>query len=240
MTSSESVLWPENIARIEAQNGAAHRIAEIKPADSALVVVDMQNFYLLEGSTNYCPPALDIVSNINRLAGAFHNAGSPVIWLRNILTNKDLKGWSSYYGHLTEDRLEYRRQELAKDGIGFKLYDELDVRKDDRKINKTRFSAFTPGASNIEKVLGEHGVELLVVCGIVTNVCVESTVRDAMMLNYEVLVAEDACASSNPRAHEASINAMYTHFADVMVTDQVIATLRGEEWRPETRASAAE
>ena len=114
----------------------------------------------------------------------------------------------------------------------------MDVRSSDRKINKTRFSAFARDASNIEKVLGEYGTHVLVVCGIVTNVCVESTVRDAMMLNYEVLVAEDACASSNERAHEASINNMYTHFADVTLTSN-IKRLLGQENAQDFKANAA-
>tara|TARA_B100000886_G_scaffold265281_1_gene189701 strand:- start:1752 stop:2480 length:729 start_codon:yes stop_codon:yes gene_type:complete len=222
---NQSVLWQESIQRNQKQFGLSGRLTEIKPTETALVIVDMQNFYLLDGSTNFCPFALEIVPNINRLAGTFRNIGAPVIWLRNIFTNKDVKDWSAFYGHLTQERLNYRRTELSKDGLGFKLFDHLDIRSSDRKINKSRFSAFAKGSSNIEKVLGEHGIELLIICGIVTNVCVESTVRDAMMLNYDVLVAEDSCAASNPKAHEASINSMYTHFADVMLTDDIISKL---------------
>ncbi|MEK9683665.1 MAG: cysteine hydrolase [Rhodospirillaceae bacterium] len=236
MSDTESLLWPESIARVEAQNGKKHRISDLNPAETALVVVDMQDFYLQEASTNFCPQALEIVENINNLAGVFREAGSPVIWLRNILGNRDLKGWSAFYDHLSKERLDYRKRELSKDGAGFKLFNGLDVRSSDHKINKTRFSAFSPGSSNIERVLGEHGAEVLVICGIVTNVCVESTVRDAMMLNYEVLVAEDSCASSNPRAHEASLNTMYTHFADVMMTSKVIDILNSGAKDPGTAA----
>ena len=227
-TIKRSVLWQESIQRNQEQFGRLGRLTEINPTETALVVVDMQNFYLLNGSTNYCPFALEIVSNINLLAGTLRDAGAPVIWLRNILMNKDLKDWSSFYSHLTKEKLDYRRAELSKDGLGFQLFDNLDVRSSDKKINKSRFSAFSKGSSNIEKVLGEHGIELLVICGVVTNVCVESTVRDAMMLNYDVLVAEDSCAASNPKAHEASINSMYTHFADVMLTADIISTLNNE------------
>jgi len=232
----QSVLWQESIQRNQKHYGPLGRLTEIKPTETALVVVDMQNFYLLDGSTNYCPFAQDIVPNINRLAGTLRNAGASIIWLRNILTNKDVKDWSAFYGHLTEERLDYRRAELSKDGLGFQLFADLDIRNSDRKINKSRFSAFARNSSNIEKVLGEHGVELLIICGIVTNVCVESTARDAMMLNYDVLVAEDCCAASNQKAHEASINTMFTHFADVMLTDDIISICNNEnkKARPST------
>ena len=233
-----SVLWPESIARVQAQYGKANRIASLNPQETALLIVDMQKFYLEPKSTNFCPSALDIIPNINALATAFRDVGAPVIWLRNIVGNKDVKSWSSFYECLSETHLSYRRDKLAKDGDGFQLFPGMDVRSSDRKVNKTRFSAFSRDASNIEKVLGEYGTQVLVVCGIVTNVCVESTVRDAMMLNYEVLVVEDACASSNERAHEASINSMYTHFADVTLTSTV-PRLLGLENSQDLKASAA-
>ena len=233
-----SVLWPESVARVQAQYGTENRIGSLNPQETALLVVDMQKFYLEPTSTNFCPAALDIITNINALATAFRDFGAPVIWLRNIVGNKDIKSWSSFYDRLTQKHLFYRREKLAKDGDGFQLFEGMDVRSSDRKVNKTRFSAFTRDASNIEKVLGEYGTRVLVVCGIVTNVCVESTVRDAMMLNYEVLVAEDACASSNERAHEASINNMYTHFADVTLTSN-IKRLLGQENSQDVKASAA-
>ena len=235
---NSSVLWPESVARVQAQYGTENRIGSLNPQETALLVVDMQKFYLEPTSTNFCPAALDIITNINALAMAFRDFGAPVIWLRNIVGNKDIKSWSSFYDRLTQKNLSYRREKLAKDGDGFQLFEGMDVRSSDRKINKTRFSAFARDASNIEKVLGEYGTHVLVVCGIVTNVCVESTVRDAMMLNYEVLVAEDACASSNERAHEASINNMYTHFADVTLTSN-IKRLLGQENAQDFKASAA-
>ena len=233
-----SVLWPESVARVQAQYGTENRIGSLNPQETALLVVDMQKFYLEPTSTNFCPAALDIITNINALAMAFRDFGAPVIWLRNIVGNKDIKSWSSFYDRLTQKHLSYRREKLAKDGDGFQLFEGMDVRSSDKKVNKTRFSAFTRDASNIEKVLGEYGTQVLVVCGIVTNVCVESTVRDAMMLNYQVLVAEDACAASNERAHEASINNMYTHFADVTLTSN-IKRLLGQENSQDVKASAA-
>lgn len=222
MSEQSSVLWPESIERVTNQFGAPHHLTEFDPDDTALLVIDMQNFYLDEKSTNYCPAAHDIVSNINKLAASMRSAGCPIIWLRNIITFKDPKDWASFYDRMTPERLELRKAALSKEGDGFKFWEGLDIRSDDLKMNKHRFSAFAPDSSNVEKALGEHGIEILVMCGIVTNVCVESTARDAMMRNYKVAIAEDACAAGTQRVHEASLNTLYTHFADVHMTDDLV------------------
>ena len=96
-------------------------IASLNPQETALLVVDMQKFYLEPTSTNFCPAALDIIPNITALASAFRDVDAPVIWLRNIVGNKDIKSWSSFYECLTETHLSYRRDKLAKDGDGFQL-----------------------------------------------------------------------------------------------------------------------
>jgi nicotinamidase-related amidase len=74
-------------------------------------------------------------------------------------------------------------------------------------------------------VLGEHGVDTLIMCGVATNVCVESTARDAMMLNYRVVLAEDACAAGDRALHEASLITFYLNFGDVQTTDRIVASL---------------
>jgi len=223
-----SVLLPENIARILARDGAEHAITGFKPETTALLVIDMQNFYMVEGNPSFCRPALGIVPAINRLAGACRRAGVEVIWVRNVTNPQVFKSWSNFYGRLKPDRLEDRKKNLAQDSEGFKLWPELDAREDDLYVSKTRYSAFIENASNIRTVLAERAVDTLIMCGIVTNVCVESTARDAMMLNYRVLIAEDACAANSDVAHAAALNTFYTNFGDVQMTEEIIANLGGE------------
>jgi len=223
-----SVLLPQSIERIVARDGAPHAITEFQPATTALLVIDMQNFYMVEGNPAFCAPALGIVPAINRLATECRRAGVEVIWVRNVTTPEVFKSWSNFYGRLKPDRLEDRKRNLARDSEGFKLWPELDARDDDLYVSKTRYSAFIPGASNIETVLAERAVDTLILCGIVTNVCVESTARDAMMLNYRVLIAEDCCASGSEMAHVAALNTFYTNFGDVQMTDAIIERLTGE------------
>ena len=225
MTETKSCLLPEYLERITARDGRSHSVTELAPNETALLVVDMQNFYMKEGAASFCPFAQAIVPNVNRLADATRRFGSPVLWLRNVTNSEAFKSWSHHYERMTEQRIDIRRRELAKDGDGFRFWHEMDVRDTDRKVEKTRYSAFIPGASNLANILGEYGTDTLIICGVATNVCVESTARDAMMLNYRTVVIEDACAANTPEAHAASLNTLYLNFGDVQTTDQIIAVM---------------
>ena len=225
MTETRSCLLPENIEKVTGRDGAPHSVTSFDPKDTALLIVDMQNFYMKEGATSYCPHAQAIVANVNRLADAMRRFGGPVVWLRNVTNTQAFKTWTRHYGRMTEARIDIRKRELAKDGDGFKFWHEMDVRDTDRKVEKTRYSAFIPGASNIEKVLGEYSADTLIICGVATNVCVESTARDAMMMNYRTVIIEDGCAANSIEAHEASLNSLYLNFGDVQNTDQIIAAM---------------
>jgi ureidoacrylate peracid hydrolase len=222
MTETISCLLPEHIEKITVRDGVPHSVTSLNPGTTALVVIDMQNFYMKEGASSYCPSAQAIVPNANRLADAVRRFGSPVLWVRNVTTAEAFKGWSNHYNRMTEKRIGIRRRELAKDGDGFQFWHEMDVRDTDRKVEKTRYSAFIPDASNLEKILGEYGIDTLIFCGVATNVCVESTARDAMMMNYRTVIIEDACAASATEAHEVSLNSLYLNFGDVQTTDQII------------------
>ena len=222
MTEFKSCLLPEHIKKVTVRDGVPHSVTSLDPADTALVVVDMQNFYMKEGALSYCSHAQAIVPNVNRLVDAVRRFGCPVVWLRNVTTTKSTKSWSRHYDRMTQARIDIRKRELAKDGEGFKFWHEMDVRETDRKVEKTRYSAFIPGASNLENILGEYGADTLIVCGVATDVCVESTARDAMMMNYRTIIVEDACAANMIKAHEVSLNSLYLYFGDVQTTNQII------------------
>lgn len=225
MTEKNSCLLPEHIEKVRVRDGETHSVTKLECAATALVVIDMQNFYMKEGAVSCCPNAQAIVPNVNRLADAVRRFGSSVIWVRNVTNAEAFRGWSHHYERMTKTRINIRKRELAKDGDGFKFWHEMDVRDTDRKVEKIRYSAFIPGASNLERVLGEEGVDTIILCGVATNVCVESTARDAMMMNYRTVIIEDACAADSKEAHQASLNSLYVNFGDVQNTDQIIHTL---------------
>ena len=101
-------------------------------------------------------------------------------------------------------------------------------------LQKPGFSAFIRGSSNLEDQLRAAGIDTLVMTGIATDVCVESTTRDAHMLNFRTIVVSDATATRSDEAHNASLSAMFNHFADVFTSDEIIELLPG------TNSAAAE
>ena len=90
---------------------------------------------------------------------------------------------------------------------------------------KRRFSPFVTGASDLHEILKELGVENLIIAGTATNMCSESTARDAMMLDYKVVMVEDANAARYDDDHMAGLTSFYQSFGDVKVTDDVIAMI---------------
>jgi ureidoacrylate peracid hydrolase len=77
------------------------------------------------------------------------------------------------------------RQAFTPGDFGHALYPELDVAEGDLRVRKTRFSALIQGSSDLDALLRARGIDTLIVVGTATNVCCESTARDAMMLNYK-------------------------------------------------------
>jgi nicotinamidase-related amidase len=108
---------------------------------------------------------------------------------------------------------------------GQALWPGLDVRPDDEIVRKYRFSAFLPGASDLPYRLRSRGFDTVLITGTVTNVCCESSARDAMMTNFRTVMVTDANAAMTMEEHRASLLAFYAIFGDVMDTDLVVQRL---------------
>ena len=117
-------------------------------------------------------------------------------------------------------------QLLSPGDPGFALHADLEVAPQDVVVVKTRFSAFFPGSSNLEQVLRAVDIDTVVVTGTLTNVCCESTARDAMMHNYKVIVISDANATVSDVEHNAALINIVRAFGDVISTNELIERLR--------------
>jgi len=107
-----------------------------------------------------------------------------------------------------------------------------DISPEDAQITKTRYSAFIQGASSLEQHLRDRGIDTLLITGTATNVCCESSARDAMMLNFKVVMVSDALATHTDEEHNATLSAFYGQFGDVQTTDQALQSLeRGDAAR---------
>jgi ureidoacrylate peracid hydrolase len=215
------------VDRVIARRGREHVYDNLDPKKTALIVVDMQNAFMLPGvAHSLCPMAQEIVPNVNRLAQAVRQTGGAVVWIKTTFTEETLKSWSTYYEISRPEQNKKRAEALAAGSKGHALWDGLDVRPDDLIVEKKRFSAFLQGSSNLAEVLCERGLDTILVTGTVTGVCCESTARDAMMCNFKTVMVSDGNAAMTDEDHNASISSFYLTFGDVMSTDMLIECLR--------------
>ena len=197
----------------------------IEAGRTALVVVDMQNYFVAEGFAAEVPEARDIVPNINRMAKALRAAGGTVVWIQTTAVGA-LEHWGNHHKHmLTPDRVDKRLTQLDENHEGFKVYPKLEALPGDLRVKKVKYSAFIAGSSDIDAQLKARGIETLLITGTVTNVCCESTARDAMMLDYRVVMLSDGNASLTDEEHAASLNNFMVFFGDVMTADEAISRL---------------
>src|SRR5207248_6745844 len=103
---------------------------------------------------------------------------------------------------------------------------DMDVQDSDYIVIKNRYSCFVPGASSLERLLRSIGRDTIVLCGTKTNICVESTARDGMMIDLRVVVLSDATSTLSDVEHQASLNVLIQEFADVLTVDEVLGELR--------------
>jgi ureidoacrylate peracid hydrolase len=218
---------PQSVVdRVVARRGREHVHDVLDPARTALVVVDMQNAFMLPGVAHaLCPMAEKIVPNINRLAQAVRMTGGTVIWIKTTFKDDALKNWSTYFEMVKPEQGARRVAALTAGNKGHELWAALDVRADDLIVEKNRFSAFIQGSSNLAEVLRERGLDTVLITGTVTNVCCESTARDAMMLNFKTIMVTDGNAAVTDEDHNASLCAFYLTFGDVMPTDMLVTCL---------------
>jgi ureidoacrylate peracid hydrolase len=149
-----------------------------------------------------------------------------VVWVQTTFTEETLKSWSAYYDLSKPEQNAKRGEALAAGSKGHALWEALDARPDDLYAEKKRFSAFIQGSSNLAEVLRARGLDTILVTGTVTNVCCESTARDAMMLNFKTIMVTDGNAAVTDDDHNASLALFYLTFGDIMSTDMLIALLR--------------
>ena len=212
--------------RVIARRGRPHIYDDVDPAKSALVVVDMQNAFMLPGvAHSLCPMAERIVPNINRLASTVRATGGTVFWIKTTFTQEALRSWSTYFEMTSPQRVAKRIEALTADSPGHRLWSGLDVQPQDPIVEKNRFSAFIQGSSDLAAVLRARGLDTILVTGTVTNVCCESTARDAMMLNFKTIMVTDGNAATTDTDHAASLIAFYLTFGDIMSTDMLIGCL---------------
>lgn len=223
------------IDRVMAKRGRLAVFDRFEPRRTALLVVDMQNFYVGEIES-----VVAIIPNINRIAARMRELGGLVVWVGMTAGRDGNSLWHVYHDNFfTPAKGANHRDQLSPGHPGHEFHRDLDIRPGDPVVHKTRFSAFIEGASEIESLLRARGIENLIVTGTATNMCCESTARDAMMRDWRVVMVSDANGARYPDDHMAGLTSFYQSFGDVRTTDEVLESLLRPEAAADATADAA-
>jgi nicotinamidase-related amidase len=207
----------------------------LDPARTALIAIDLQVDFLSSDGyfarKGYDPSTLRaIIPAVKRLAAGARAAGVQVVWTRQGF-RADLADATDY------DRWRARRSgielrpshdaPLVRGGPGFDIAPELEPQAGDIFIDKTANSAFYQ--TDLDMILRSRGVTHLLFAGCTTEVCVHSSLRDAVDRKYQCLLVEDACASGDADAHAAALHMVTVEdgiFGVLGDSDAVIAGLK--------------
>ena len=185
-----------------------------------LIVIDMQNDFVLDGAVMEVKEAKNQIPKIKRLIGKCREMGVPVIY-----TIQETDAVFCPLEVASFPRLE--REGMRRGSIGQQVVFELTPEKADVVVRKRRFSAFYQ--TDLEIVLrnirgSERPVDTIIICGTVTNICCESTARDAFFRDYKVVLGSDVCSAHSPEAHAATLANMEV-FGRSMGSEEIVAAL---------------
>ena len=236
MTDHEKIL---EILRLKDQTPI-----ELGPRTTALLVIDMQRYFvsphypfmqtfekLVPGVTaGYCERVNNIViPNINRLQTCFRSLQLPIIYTAIGSCLPDGRDLNRMWKDL--DRLSIsivgRRMFPTVDAPSWQIDDSVAPSPGELVLNKTSSGALN--STMLDQTLRNMEIESLIVCGVTTDVCVETTARDAADRGFQVIIAEDACTALSSDLHRAALQAFSLAFGRVRQTEEVIKLLSQSE-----------
>jgi ureidoacrylate peracid hydrolase len=177
---------------------------------TAILVVDMLNDFLKPGGKMVLEGGGILIPPMRRLLNRARKVGMPVVCV-NDCHRRGLK----------EDREFKKRSEHCIEGTwGAQVIDELKPKKKDFVVLKHRFSGFYD--TDLDLTLKDLCIDTVIVMGVVTNICVRSTIHDAFFRGYKVLVPRDCVMATGEREQESSLYDIETHFGDVTSSDKLI------------------
>jgi len=180
---------------------------------AAVLVVDMLNDFLTPGGKMVLEGGSALIPPMRRLLNHARRAGIPVIYVND-----------SHRPGLKEDREFKKRAEHCIEGTwGADVIEALKPKKKDFVVLKHRFSGFYE--TDLDLTLKDLCIDTVIVTGVVTNICVRSTIHDAFFRGYKVIVPRDCVMATGEREQESSLYDIETHFGEVSTSDQVMAMM---------------
>jgi len=204
--------WKRRIAHYE--SGHRKKAHPFTSENSALLVVDMQRYFFVKSSHAFLKPAPAILPNVRAILDAYRELGLPIIFTRHAYKKGEDPGiMGTWWRELEEDG-----DKLAQ------VVHELEPLPDEPVLRKSRYSAFV--GTDLEKRLRKLGVERLLITGVMTHLCCESTARDAFMKDFEVFFTIDGTASEDDDLHVASLMTLTDGFVMPITTEEVLRCLK--------------
>jgi ureidoacrylate peracid hydrolase len=199
---------------------------KVDPDVCTIVVVDMQNdFCHCDGKSAQngadTTPMYDMVPRMRALLTRARELQIPVVWIqtyRNDWTNSTV--WLARHSLYVDPPVDQQRGEKCLEGTWGAEFFEVAPEPGEPIVNKVRHNAFT--GTNLEPVLRTIGRPSVVFTGVATNVCVDSTLRDALFREFHVAMIEDCCAGTSPDAHDATVDNVRKRFGPVLTTEEAL------------------
>lgn len=185
------------------------------PEQSALLVLDMQSYFLEQTSHAFVPSAAAIIPGLQDLINAYYGLQRPVIFTQHINTTQDAGNMATWWHELivSENPLSAIIPTL-KTSRGI-------------TIQKSQYDAFYH--SPLERLLHKHVVTQVVISGVMTHLCCESTARAAFVRGFEVFFLVDGTATYHERFHQASLMSLAHGFATLSMVSEILSAIAGED-----------
>lgn len=203
--------------RQEQRRGRYHAYESVDPSRTALIVIDMVPFFVEESA--YCR---GILPNIIRLADGVRTSGGTVAW---VVPGSDQRHPDLTREFFGEDVAEIFRTSGGTGPISARVWAGLSPEAVDLYFEKSAYSAFFPGSSELPEVLRSRGIDTVLITGTLTNICCESSARDAYASGFRVIFIADGTAARRDQDHNAALHNIYRSFGDVRATDEAITLL---------------
>ena len=221
---SESIKHPvitnqKIVDKVISRRGRLHAFEAISPQSTALVIIDMMRAFAEDDAQ--CQA---MIPDINQLAQKLRDKGGTVAWV----TTRSDQVWDNHIAVFGEAIAQTFHERAQADDPRSQLPEALTVHGTDVHSSKLGFSAFFPGRSDLHEQLVEREVNTVFICGTVTNVCCESSARDAVELGYRVIMISDLNAGHGHGLHEAALTTFYRTFGDVRPLKEVVQLLENE------------
>lgn len=186
------------------------------PHASALMILDMQRYFLEPSSHAYIPSAQAILPRILKLRDAYSARKLPIIFTRHVNSPEDAKLMARWWKDM-----------ISSEDPKSEIIPELLTMPDATIIEKSQYDAFYK--THLEGLLRAKGIRQLVICGVMTHLCCETTARSAFVRGFEVFFTIDGTATYNKGFHLATLLNLAHGVAIPVLTEELCKALSDED-----------